>query len=825
MGDAIPTRIGKYEILSVLGEGGMGVVYKARDPLLDRTVAVKTIRFSSDEVRSELLARLMTEAKSAARLQHPNIVTVFELGLEKDLPYIAMEYVEGANLARLIEDHVPLSLETKVDLVMQLCDALSYAHGLGVLHRDIKPSNICVTRLGAPKLLDFGLARFDETRLTRTGMTSGTVAYISPERMQGDSGTSDDVFALGAVAFEIFTGTRAFPGKTYGEVVRNMLSGDYPLRPSELSPLPRELDEILFRATDLERAKRYSSADELRSALAAFRASPAFAQSLAAQPPLDENLATVMLPRLGENPYSAPEIEDRMSDPGMATAPIRKDAIAAAGAADSFVSRKTEIDRPAVIPPGSEERTGPTTAYSATSMTAPTMAATVLSPPAAGATPADASSSTVVTSIRSSFAKALGAEKSSDIPRTLLVAFAVLGASLLAAPLTLTVGGPPAYLVTVAFAVGAWIGVIHHKRAFPITAVLFLALLLRVLTWVSEPAAWSEVHAYQLTGATTASWTNPYERTPEGTTSPHGPHAELLFVGWMLSGGGVMTWRLLLTALDLLIVAMLWKQSGARNALAYACFPIVILEGVWNGNVQLVASTLLIASLVLLRRRHGWSAAAAIGAAGGISLTSLAALPVIRRFTDSEVRTLIIATLAFLPGIAFFAGSDAAVVGHTLRSDVPWYAALASALADQLRRFGITTGANELLSLRGLELPALLSDLEMLLAVFVLLLAMALILSFFTRRAKSIEAAATNSVGLVLLFSGAATPWSWLLLVPAAILSDQAVWIFVAVFAQLLYAGNGAVSTVGVYLLPLMLLIVLRLQRGVARNLGLVFEN
>src|SRR5438270_12219835 len=170
-----PTNIGKYEIIATLGRGGMGVVYKARDPMIDRVVAIKTILVGQEAAGDEsLLERLQMEARSAGRLHHPNIVTVFDFGGQDDLSYIVMEFVEGVNLARVIDEGRDLPLDTKISVLIQIADGLAYAHEHGVIHRDMKPSNVCVTSRGTAKILDFGLARFDSTRLTKTGYMAGT---------------------------------------------------------------------------------------------------------------------------------------------------------------------------------------------------------------------------------------------------------------------------------------------------------------------------------------------------------------------------------------------------------------------------------------------------------------------------------------------------------------------------------------------------------------------------------------------------------------------------------------------------------------------------
>ncbi|HEX6179438.1 MAG TPA: serine/threonine-protein kinase [Thermoanaerobaculia bacterium] len=279
----LPTRIGKYEILGVIGRGGMGMVYRGRDPHIDRTVAVKTIRVGHDQDEENHRERLRMEARSAGKLQHPNIVTIYDYGEDGDVSFIAMEFVEGSNLSRVVQKGIALSLATKLDLLIQVARGLAYAHECGVIHRDLKPSNICVTTRGVAKILDFGLARLDNTRLTRTGYLSGTVAYMSPERFSGDTGPQDDIFALGAVAYELLTYRRAFPGDTTPEVMSKILSGTMPAAISTVAGYPPELDEIIEQAIARDGVDRYSSASELEDALVQFTRTDAYLQFAAAE--------------------------------------------------------------------------------------------------------------------------------------------------------------------------------------------------------------------------------------------------------------------------------------------------------------------------------------------------------------------------------------------------------------------------------------------------------------------------------------------------------------------------------------------------------------
>lgn len=281
-----PERFGKYEVLSVIGKGGMGVVYLARDPGIDRTVAVKTIASHDDSSRDELLKRLTTEARSAGRLQHRNIVTIHDFGVQDDVSYIVMEFIEGTNLGAMIARREPPSLVQKLDILIQLCDGIAYAHELGVLHRDLKPSNVALSTKGVVKILDFGLARFDSTRLTQAGFLSGTIPYMSPERINGDSGAGDDIFAIGAIAYEFLSGQRAFHGRTPPEVMYQVLNGQ-PASLSKIAKLPEELDTIIARALEKDVAKRFQSARELGARFDEFRRSPALKSYLYAEKIVD----------------------------------------------------------------------------------------------------------------------------------------------------------------------------------------------------------------------------------------------------------------------------------------------------------------------------------------------------------------------------------------------------------------------------------------------------------------------------------------------------------------------------------------------------------
>jgi eukaryotic-like serine/threonine-protein kinase len=184
----IPTKIGKYDILGVIGRGGMGVVYKATDPHLDRLVAIKMIIGAFAE-HPDMLARFFREAHSLGSLQHPNIVTVFDLGDYDGNPYLVMEYLEGECLDAIMTNQRPLSLIDKLAVVIHVCHGLSYAHARGVIHRDIKPANIMLNKEGGVKIFDFGIAYAGKANLTRTGKVMGTLRYMAPEQFLDGGGS------------------------------------------------------------------------------------------------------------------------------------------------------------------------------------------------------------------------------------------------------------------------------------------------------------------------------------------------------------------------------------------------------------------------------------------------------------------------------------------------------------------------------------------------------------------------------------------------------------------------------------------------------------
>jgi len=190
--------IGKYRILERIGRGGMGSVYKAHDPVLDRLVALKVISTETDHA-DELRARFFREAQACAKLSHPNIVTIYDLGEADGSLFIVMELLEGDELRQLIAKRAIVHLEDKVPLMVQICEGLEFAHDKGIVHRDVKPANIFVLRNGRVKILDFGIAHIAaaQTGLTRAGLIVGTLGYMAPERARGHGSHLSDIFSVG----------------------------------------------------------------------------------------------------------------------------------------------------------------------------------------------------------------------------------------------------------------------------------------------------------------------------------------------------------------------------------------------------------------------------------------------------------------------------------------------------------------------------------------------------------------------------------------------------------------------------------------------------
>ena len=266
--------LGRYEIVSELGQGAMGVVYKARDPMLDRVVAIKTINLTlPKEELAEYEARFYQEAKAAGGLSHRNIVTIHDIGRSDRVAYMAMEFLEGQELRELMQSHVPIRIEHALDIAAQVAEGLQFAHDRGIIHRDIKPANIMVLNDGLVKITDFGIARMRVNEVkTMTGMILGSPKYMSPEQVSGKrADTRSDLFSLGVVLYEMLTGTSPFIADNIHGVMYQTMNFNPPA-PKTLNPeLPDVLNFIVAKALAKNLDDRYLKAkdfaDDLRRAL------------------------------------------------------------------------------------------------------------------------------------------------------------------------------------------------------------------------------------------------------------------------------------------------------------------------------------------------------------------------------------------------------------------------------------------------------------------------------------------------------------------------------------------------------------------------------
>jgi serine/threonine-protein kinase len=275
-----PTHLGKYEIESVLGKGAMGIVYKARDPHIERTVAIKTVRkdLLDADLAAHFMARFRNEARAAGRLHHPNIVGIYEYGEADNVAYIAMEYVDGTGLREYLNRKAQFELHQVIAILVQLLGALDFAHAQGVVHRDIKPANLILTASGALKVADFGIARIDASNMTMTGMVMGTPSYMAPEQCRGmPSDHRADLFSVGVVLYELLTGVRPFEGSV--ESIAYKICHEDPRPPSQISPLklPVAMDGVIATALAKSVDERFQQARAFHFALrlAAGDAAPA----------------------------------------------------------------------------------------------------------------------------------------------------------------------------------------------------------------------------------------------------------------------------------------------------------------------------------------------------------------------------------------------------------------------------------------------------------------------------------------------------------------------------------------------------------------------
>ena len=266
----LPERLGKYSIVEVLGKGAMGVVYKAFDPHIRRTVALKVIRkeIIDDDQSATLIARFKNEAQAAGRLTHPGIVAVYEYGEDEAVAYIAMEYVQGKGLREYFQRGTRFGLGDVVSIMTQLLDALGYAHEQGVIHRDIKPANIIIMGNGKLKVADFGIAHLDSSKLTHLGTIMGTPGYMAPEQYSGAAvDQRADIFSSGVVLYQLLTGVKPFTGTTEAIAYKSCYQPH--LDPSKVAPelASMPFDAVVAKTLAKKPEERFRGAQELRSAI------------------------------------------------------------------------------------------------------------------------------------------------------------------------------------------------------------------------------------------------------------------------------------------------------------------------------------------------------------------------------------------------------------------------------------------------------------------------------------------------------------------------------------------------------------------------------
>ena len=270
---------GKYRVLERIAQGGMGTLLKAHDSVLDRTVALKLLG-THGGATDDLRARFFREARAGARLSHPNVVTVHDLGEAEGQLFIVMEFLEGEDLGRLIAERRRISLDARVGMMIQVCEGLGYAHRNGVVHRDLKPANVFVCRGGQVKILDFGIARLtrDDTALTATGVMLGTLRYMAPEQARGQADERSDVFSMGAVFHELLTFQPAFPGRDGMEILEALRAHEPP-PVDRLDPtIPPDLARLVAEMLSKEPAGRPGSVDHIRTRLAEIQRRPTAAE-------------------------------------------------------------------------------------------------------------------------------------------------------------------------------------------------------------------------------------------------------------------------------------------------------------------------------------------------------------------------------------------------------------------------------------------------------------------------------------------------------------------------------------------------------------------
>ena len=267
------TQVGCYKVLEKVGKGGMGVLYRGFDPVLDREVAIKLMLADFSDDAEQMRPRFYREARAAAKLNHRNIVTIFEFAEESNTPYIVMEFLRGTPLGSRMGSQPPLSLDDKLNIVAQLCEGLSYAHEQGVVHRDVKPDNVFILEDGSVKLLDFGIAKLTSSNLTRQGDVLGSASYMSPEQVGGSDALDGraDVFSTGVMLYELLCGHKPFEADAPTAVILKILRDDPTPLETYVTGLPPQLVAAVLKALAKRPEDRWESADALGRELQSIR--------------------------------------------------------------------------------------------------------------------------------------------------------------------------------------------------------------------------------------------------------------------------------------------------------------------------------------------------------------------------------------------------------------------------------------------------------------------------------------------------------------------------------------------------------------------------
>jgi len=261
-------QIGRYELIEKIGKGGMGVVYRGKDTVIGRPVAVKML-VSDIDISEETRERFFREAKSAGQLTHRNIITIYDFGEEAGRAYIVMELLHGDSLCKVLTNPDPIPLERQVEIMTRVCEGLAFAHAKGIVHRDVKPANLFITNEGQLKILDFGVARIASSKLTRSGLIVGTPDYMSPEQVMGKVvDQRSDIFSCGTVFYQLLTGRKPFAAKRLPQILDKVMSEDP--TPMTEAEAPADLAAIVMKALTKDCEKRYQRMIDMLGALMRF---------------------------------------------------------------------------------------------------------------------------------------------------------------------------------------------------------------------------------------------------------------------------------------------------------------------------------------------------------------------------------------------------------------------------------------------------------------------------------------------------------------------------------------------------------------------------